>query len=157
LKKLMPVGVSIDKITFSEENSSITVTYYSGSTIESIQIISEQFSVLAFQRSLVNINAVADKVRVSLPTNDFSRLNAWERSGLASFKTSWLSNINIEPIKVSRAPGQFNQNIYDSNLPMTINNVDGAAVFAPALPTTAQAGATETTDVTFYFSRIAKI
>jgi hypothetical protein len=108
-------------------------------------------------QGLYNVRAISNKIRVSLPFEDNSRLNAWQRDGMAGIKQSWLSNIEKIPITISRAPGQFNKSIYDSNIPVVLSNNEGVSVFIPPLPEDSRESASEVTDVTFYFSNLQRI
>jgi len=115
------------------------------------------YNIFSFLQGLYNVRATANKVRISLPFEDNSRLNNWQRDGIAGLKQSWLSNIEKQPITVSRAPGQFNKSIYDSNIPAVLSNTEGIAIFIPSLPDGSASGASEITDVTLYFSKLQKI
>jgi len=151
-------GINVDVYPNYQGNS---VDYYFNDGMGGAETISVSgggnYNIFAFLQGLYNIRAMSNKVRVSLPFEDNSRLNQWQRDGLASIKQSWLSNIEKQPITVSRAPGQFNKSIYDSNIPAVLSNTEGIAVFVPSLPDNATFGYNETTDVTLYFSKLQKI
>lgn len=156
-KKLVPAGdVILDAINILPNSNKIEYIYRNtaGTISERISVTSENYNVIQFNNALVNIKAVCERIRTSLPTNDLSRLNAWKRSGLVKFSTSWLSNFNQEPITVSTAPGQFNASIFDTILPVVLSNVEGFAVYTPALP---NASTVESTDVAIFLNRIEKI
>jgi hypothetical protein len=112
------------------------------------------YSLYGLIQGLYNVKATIEKLRISLPTEDNSRLNAWQRDGLKLATLSWLSSFNDNPITVSRAPGQFNRAIYDNNIPIEISNSQSVAVFIPALPSL---DVSEVTDITLYFSKIQRI
>jgi len=112
------------------------------------------YSLYGLIQGLYNVKATIEKLRISLPTEDNSRLNAWQRDGLKLATLSWLSAFNDNPVTVSRAPGQFNRAIYDNNIPIEISNSQSVAVFIPALPAP---DVSEVTDITLYFSKIQRI
>lgn len=150
-------GININVYAGYQSNS-IDYYFYDGSNSESISVSGGgNYNIFSFLQGLYNVRATASKVRVSLPFEDNSRLNNWQRDGLAGLKQSWLSNIEKQPITVSRAPGQFNKSIYDSNIPATLSNNEGIAVFIPSLPQDSVSGYHEVTDVTLYFSKLQKI
>lgn len=150
-------GININVYPNYQSNS-IDYYFYDGSNSEFISVSGGgNYNIFSFLQGLYNVRATANKVRVSLPFEDNSRLNNWQRDGLAGLKQSWLSNIEKQPITVSRAPGQFNKSIYDSNIPVTLSNNEGIAVFVPSLPQGSAGGYNEVTDVTLYFSKLQKI
>jgi len=139
-------------------NNSIDYYYNEGTNSERISISGgNNYNIFSILQGLYNVRAIANKIRISLPFEDNSRLNAWQRDALAIVKQTWLSNIEKQPVTVSRAPGQFNRSVYDSNLPVNLSNVEGIAIFVPALSETARAGDSEITDVTIYFSKLQRI
>jgi len=156
-KKMVASNVLLTGVTINSYSNSIIYSFSEGVNAEEIRITSENYNVIQFQNALVNIKAVCERIRTALPTNDLSRLNAWKRSGLVKFSTSWLSNFNQEPISVSTAPGQYNASIFDTILPVVLSNVEGFAVYVPALPSNATSGTSESTDVTIFLNRIEKI
>ena len=154
-KRLSGIQVSV---FHNYEDNSIEYAFIEGTKSERIAVSGgSNYNIFSFLQGLYNVKAIANKVRVSLPFEDNSRLNDWQRDGLAGLKQSWLSNIEKQPITVSRAPGQFNKSIYDSNIPAVLSNTEGIAVFVPSLPANATYGYNETTDVTLYFSKLQKI
>jgi hypothetical protein len=150
-------GFNVDVFPNYLQNS-IQFSFTDSRSTEIIEISGgSNYNIFSFLQGLYNIRAIANKVRVSLPFEENSRLNQWQRDGLAALKQSWLSNIEKQPITMSRAPGQFNKSIYDSNIPVVLSNTEGIAVFIPPLPYDSQVNTSETTDITIYFSKLEKI
>ena len=136
----------------------ISYVFSDGNGQEVIEVSGgSNYNIFAFLQGLYNVRGIANKVRISLPFEDNSRLNGWQRDGMATIKQTWLSNIEKQPITVSRAPGQFNKSIYDSNIPAVLSNTEGIAIYVPSLPDNSDPGYSETTDVTLYFSKLQKI
>jgi hypothetical protein len=138
--------------------NSIDYSFSDGVSTELVSIIGgTNYNIFSFLQGLYNVRATANKVRIALPFEDNSRLNQWQRDGLAGIKQTWLSNLEKQPITVSRAPGQYNKSIYDSNIPAVLSNSEGIIVFIPSLPSGSSLGYEEVTDVTLYFSNLQKI
>lgn len=136
-------------------NNAIVYQFFEGGNGEEIRLSGgNNYDIFAVMQGLYNVKAEINKVRVSLPTEDNSRLNSWQRDGIKLFNLTWLSSYSDNPVTIARAPGQFNKAVYDSNIPVTLSNSSGLAVFIPALP---QNVVEESTDITLYFGRIVRI
>jgi hypothetical protein len=155
IKRLSNIQVNVYSNYY---NNSIEYFYEQNANIERIEVTGgSNYNIFSILQGLYNVRATANKVRLSLPFEENSRLNNWQRDGIAIIKQTWLSNIEKQPITVSRAPGQFNKSIYDSNIPVTFSNTEGLLIFVPSLAETARVGDSETTDVTLYFSKLQRI
>jgi len=140
------------------QQNTLYYVYTDGVNAEQIEVLGgSNYNIFSFMQGLYNVRALCNKVRISLPFEDNSRLNSWQREGMAIFKQSWLSNTEKQPVTVSRAPGQFNRSVYDSNIPVLLSNVEGIGVYIPPLPPGASVNDNETTDITLYFSNLQRI
>jgi hypothetical protein len=155
LQKIL-IGVEIKLVESDAKNNHIEFVFKQGTAEESVKLTGgNSYDLFRFNFGLVNIKAFCDKLRISLPTEDANILNTFERDGIRLYNTSWLSNVQTMPVKVSRAPGQFNKSIYDSNLPFVLSNTQGVAIYIPKVSNTVNVETN--TDLTFYFNRIERI
>lgn len=155
INQILPTGVTFNAYAEDPNANVISFVYATGFGLETVDITSDYYDVVAMLKGLHNIKALTSSVSITTP-DDANLISQFVNTAILPFSESWLTKIDKDQRSIKIAAGQFNKNVFDLNVPLMLSPNQGIALSLPPIVNIANPTVGDVYNVQMYFTAIEK-
>lgn len=154
LESLCPSGVNVDSCLIDVASNNMTITFSQGALTDQVVIFGDTYNFITFNQGLYTRKALTNIIRYTTP--DLSLIyNQVSTTPSRPFKSTWLSNSQIDRNTLTLTPMQYNKNVFDILAQVELSEERGFSLYT--FPNAAAPLEPLTYGVQMFFSVIGKI
>lgn len=154
LEALCPAGVNVSNVQLNVDTNNLVITYTNGVSSDVVTINGDTYNYITFNQGLYTRKALTNIIRFTVPDNS-NVYNQVSSTPSRPFKSSWLSNSQIDRNTLTLTPMQFNKNVFDILAQVELSEEKGFGLYA--FPDVANPLVSLSYGVQMFFSVIGKI
>lgn len=131
INQLLPAGVTFFGYAEDINQNTISFIYNTGVGLETVSIESDFYDTVTFKDGLINIKALLNSLSITTPDKP-AIVNSFINNPLVPFNHSWLTKTDKDQRMIRFTSGQFNKNVFDINVQLTLDPSNGFAFSVPA-------------------------